>query len=186
MSKNPFIFRNGQVAHTYNELLDLCKQFPEEACHHLFERHFEAWFQYMNAPDTTWLLEACYFMYRRFRFNNYTTAREAIDLFILVYNRYRKEPFIFRNGQVAHTYEQLLDLCKQYPEDAFYHLCEGHFESWLIYTSYRHSNIFVNACKEIRNRKTKKTVQEHIKDFIAMCTITEYESDGQNWVAGWD
>jgi hypothetical protein len=40
-------------------------------------------------------------------------------------------PFRFRSGGLAHSLEELVDLCRLHPEDATWHLCEGHFEPFL-------------------------------------------------------
>lgn len=42
-------------------------------------------------------------------------------------------PFYFRNRLEAHSPEELVTLCEQYPDDAMFHLAGGHFEPWLTY-----------------------------------------------------
>ena len=43
------------------------------------------------------------------------------------------EPFIFANGQVAHSAEDLIKLCQQFPDDSVNHLIREDFEKWLSY-----------------------------------------------------
>jgi hypothetical protein len=43
------------------------------------------------------------------------------------------EPFRFHSGEAAWTLTELRTLCKKYPDEASYHLNEGHFENWLNY-----------------------------------------------------
>ena len=43
------------------------------------------------------------------------------------------EPFIFSNGQVAHSAEDLIEICQQSPEDSLGYLLREDFEKWLAY-----------------------------------------------------
>jgi hypothetical protein len=43
------------------------------------------------------------------------------------------EPFWFHSGEQATNLTELRTLCRKYPEEAVYHLNEGHFEEWLKY-----------------------------------------------------
>jgi serine/threonine protein kinase len=47
----PFVFRNGAVAHTTEELVALCEQHWTEACVHLEEGDFDRWFRSRNRHD---------------------------------------------------------------------------------------------------------------------------------------
>lgn len=43
------------------------------------------------------------------------------------------EPFRFSNGQLAHTGDDLLQFCQQFPQDSISYLVGGDFEKWLDY-----------------------------------------------------
>jgi hypothetical protein len=45
----------------------------------------------------------------------------------------KPEPFRFHSGEEASTVTDLQKLCKKYPQEAQYHLNEGHFADWLNY-----------------------------------------------------
>ena len=43
------------------------------------------------------------------------------------------EPFIYSNGQLAYNAEDLIKLCRQFPDDSFGYLMREDFEKWLSY-----------------------------------------------------
>ena len=43
------------------------------------------------------------------------------------------EPFLFGNGQAAYSAEDLIKLCRQFPEDSRNYLMREDFEKWLAY-----------------------------------------------------
>lgn len=79
----------------------------------------------------------------------------------------RKEPFVFRNRQVAYTIEELFLLCQQWPEDAIYHLTNGHFEPWLSYIG--QENLATNATKA---RQLSVDDKNKLQNFIKSYTLT--------------
>lgn len=154
MSKNPFSFRNGQAAHTYHELLELCQQYPEDALYHLSQKHFSAWIEYAQYPEHSFfreLFDRIESRVGRDKHVNYLLPAWEYSLMLVAsYNRDHRDPFVFRNGQAAYTYAGLIDLCGQYPEDGLYHLCEGHFETWFEYTNYQDWKRYQAEAKAMR------------------------------------
>ncbi len=43
------------------------------------------------------------------------------------------EPFVFSNGQVAYNAQDLIELCRKFPDDSANYLLRGDFEKWLVY-----------------------------------------------------
>lgn len=43
------------------------------------------------------------------------------------------EPFVYSDGQTAHNGEELLHLCKQFPDESLGYLLSSDFEKWLKY-----------------------------------------------------
>jgi hypothetical protein len=144
----------------------------------------------MNDPEAACFLAACAFMQRKQSDHAQIPAQARIETFLQVYSRHKKELFVFRNGHVAGTLEELLDLCRQYPEDGLYHLREGHFESWFKYVGLVDWYFYADAASHIRTSSTQKTAPEQMEAFIAQCKLLRERDpdsgDGQHWVAGWD
>ncbi|MGL5077496.1 MAG: hypothetical protein ACRDBG_16940 [Waterburya sp.] len=47
----PFQFANGQVAHSAEDLLELCKQFPADGTNYLVREDLEKWLAYIGQND---------------------------------------------------------------------------------------------------------------------------------------
>ena len=47
----PFYFANGQLAHSAEDLLELCQRFPDEGVNHLVKEDFERWLAYIGKED---------------------------------------------------------------------------------------------------------------------------------------
>lgn len=47
----PFQFANGQVAHSAEDLLELCKQFPADGTNYLVREDLEKWLAYIGQDD---------------------------------------------------------------------------------------------------------------------------------------
>jgi len=47
----PFQFANGQVAHSAEDLLELCKQFPADGTNYLVREDLEKWLTYIGKDD---------------------------------------------------------------------------------------------------------------------------------------
>lgn len=47
----PFQFANGQVAHSAEDLLELCKQFPADGTNYLVREDIEKWLTYIGKED---------------------------------------------------------------------------------------------------------------------------------------
>jgi hypothetical protein len=47
----PFQFANGQVAHSAEDLLELCKQFPDDGTNYLVREDLEKWLAYIGKDD---------------------------------------------------------------------------------------------------------------------------------------
>jgi hypothetical protein len=43
------------------------------------------------------------------------------------------EPFVYSNGQVAYNAQDLIELCRQFPDESSNYLLRGDFEKWLTY-----------------------------------------------------
>lgn len=47
----PFYFANGQLAHSAEDLLELCQRFPDEGVNHLVKEDLERWLAYIGKED---------------------------------------------------------------------------------------------------------------------------------------
>lgn len=48
---NPFQFPNGQLAHSAEDLLELCQQFPDDGVNYLIREDLEKWLAYIGKED---------------------------------------------------------------------------------------------------------------------------------------
>ena len=48
---NPFQFSNGQLAHSAEDLLELCQQFPDDGVNYLVREDLEKWLAYIGKED---------------------------------------------------------------------------------------------------------------------------------------
>ncbi len=48
---NPFQFPNGQLAHSAEDLLELCQQFPDDGVNYLVREDLEKWLAYIGKED---------------------------------------------------------------------------------------------------------------------------------------
>lgn len=48
---NPFQFPNGQLAHSAEDLLELCQQFPDDGVNYLVREDLEKWLAYIGKDD---------------------------------------------------------------------------------------------------------------------------------------
>ncbi len=72
------------------------------------------------------------------------------------------EPFIFANGQVANDAEDLIKLCREFPDDSLNYLIREDFEKWLSYIG---ATKFAEYAKEARQASVADT--QKLELFIA-------------------
>lgn len=80
----PFYFANGQMAHSADELIKLCRQFPTESSHYLLREDFEKWLNYIGETDIAQFATEA----RQTNFGD----RQKLTEFLLKCDRYKSSP----------------------------------------------------------------------------------------------
>lgn len=80
------------------------------------------------------------------------------------------EPFRFSNGRLAYNGDDLLNFCKQFPQDSINYLVRGDFEKWLDYLGEKKL-----AQKAKSARQANLSNQERLQKFL----YSEQESQSQ-------
>lgn len=65
------------------------------------------------------------------------------------HNPTRYNPFIFHNGAQAFSVQDLIRLSLEYPDEAAWHLAEGHFDAWLNYIQRSDLSIRAAAARDV-------------------------------------
>lgn len=74
------------------------------------------------------------------------------------------QPFQFANGQLAHNAEDLLELCKQFPDDGTNYLVREDIEKWLAYIGKED----IAQCATSA-RQTAQGDRQKLDEFLAKC-----------------
>ena len=74
------------------------------------------------------------------------------------------QPFQFANGQQAHSAEDLLELCQQFPDDGTNYLVREDLEKWLAYIG---KDDIAQCAKGAR--QTDQGDRQKLEDFLAKC-----------------
>ena len=74
------------------------------------------------------------------------------------------QPFYFANGQLAHSAEDLLELCKKFPDDGTNYLVREDLEKWLTYIGKED----VARCAASA-RQTPQNDRQKLEDFLTRC-----------------
>ncbi len=74
------------------------------------------------------------------------------------------EPFVFSNGQIAYNAQDLLELCRQFPDDSSNYLLRGDFEKWLAYIGETQFAQFARETREAVMEESQK-----LAAFTAKC-----------------
>jgi hypothetical protein len=74
------------------------------------------------------------------------------------------QPFQFANGQVAYSAEDLLELCKQFPDDGTNYLVREDIEKWLAYIG----KDDIAQCAAIA-RQTALEDRQKLEEFLNKC-----------------
>lgn len=80
----PFYFANGQTAHSADDLIELCRQFPTESSQHLIQEDFEKWLAYIGETKLAQLATEA----RQTNLDN----RQKLTEFLLKYDRHYNSP----------------------------------------------------------------------------------------------
>jgi hypothetical protein len=92
--------------------------------------------------------------------------QDKVKLCLINNTRFRimTQPFQFANGQVAHSAEDLLELCKQFPVDGTNYLVREDLEKWLAYIGKDDiAQCAVNA------RQTALEDRQKLEEFLKKC-----------------
>jgi len=83
------------------------------------------------------------------------------------------QPFQFPNGQLAHSAEDLLQLCQQFPDDGTNYLIREDLEKWLAYIGKED----IAQCA-VSARQTTFGDRQKLEDFLTKChTLSSPEAD---------
>lgn len=74
------------------------------------------------------------------------------------------QPFQFSNGQQAHSAEDLLELCQQFPDDGTNYLVREDLEKWLAYIGKED----IAQCAR-GARQTDQGDRQKLEDFLSKC-----------------
>lgn len=74
------------------------------------------------------------------------------------------DPFVFSNGQMAYNAQDLIELCRQFPNDSANYLLRGDFEKWLAYIGETQFAQFARETREASMAEDRK-----IAAFTAKC-----------------
>lgn len=78
------------------------------------------------------------------------------------------EPFKFANGQIAYNVTDLVNICRNFPDDSLEYLNRGDFEGWLEYIG--QSSL---AQEALTIRESDLANQERLDKFITTCQAVE-------------
>ena len=74
------------------------------------------------------------------------------------------EPFVFSNGQVVYNAQDLIELCRQFPDESSNYLLKGDFEKWLAYIGQAKFAQFARETREAVMDESQK-----LSAFTAQC-----------------
>lgn len=74
------------------------------------------------------------------------------------------EPFQFSNGQRANNAKELLELCRQFPDDSSQYLVREDFEKWLAYIGEPELARYASQA-----RQTNLEARQKLEEFVSKC-----------------